>query len=630
MRVLLNDESLQEHIDRKVESHAETISRLEQKLQNLQSMDAPNTSPDPSDGSRITTTDANTVLLALRSKQLEQKWNIRLQGLIYQFLPQDRFRTVVLIVGLVVGGILLTFVFEFINEVLVASVAEHTMMDLRNEFFHRIIRMELSGFTQQGTSELMARFTNYMKSLGMGIEVVLGKVIREPLKGLGCLALAFWLNWRLTLVSVVLVPIALLVMSVIGNYMKRATRKSLETMASIYQVLQESFQGIKIVKAFTMEPYERIRFYRETLSYYRKAMRIARLEALTGPVMGLVAMTAVLAAALAGFYLVVTGQTHIWGIRMADHRMAPETMFMLFGFLIAASDPVRKVSGVYARVQKAAPAADRILNFMVCRPVSSTTVGAPRMPRHSRSIQFSKVTFGYSESRPVLKNISVEIPFGETVALVGPNGCGKTSMVSLLPRFYDPLGGQVLIDGVDVRHVQRRSLRRQFGVVTQETILFNDTIHNNIRYGNLRATREQVVGAAKKAYAHRFIEELPQGYETVVGEKAMKLSGGQRQRIAIARAILRDPAILILDEATSALDVESEALIQKVLEEFTRGRTTILITHRLASLQLADRIIVLNDGQIEAQGGHDELLKHCPLYARLHDLHLNGAYLNAS
>jgi ABC-type multidrug transport system fused ATPase/permease subunit len=544
-------------------------------------------------------------------------------------MPQDRFRTLALIVSLVVAGICLNFIFEFINEVLVASVTERTMMDLRNKFFRHVMRMEMSEFTQQGTSELMARFTNDMKWLSMGVEVVLGKVIREPLKGVVCLGLACWLNWRLTLVALLLVPMALLVMSVIGNYMKRATKKSLETMSSIYQLLQESFQGVRIVKAFTMESYERMRFFRETLSYYRKAMRIARLEALTGPVMATVAMTALLMAAMAGFYLVATGQTHIWGIRMADRPMAAETMGLLFGFLFAASDPVRKVSGVYARVQKAVPAADRVLSFMARTQSCATPLGAPNMPRHTKSLELTGVQFSYSDERMVLRDINLKVKSGETIALVGPNGCGKSTLVSLLPRFYDPQQGQVLIDGIDVRSVQRRSLRRQFGVVTQETILFNDTVYNNIRYGNRHASREQVFVAAKKAYAHRFVEELPLGYDTVVGERAVKLSGGQRQRIALARAILRDPAILILDEATSALDVESESLIQKVLEEFTRGRTTLLITHRLASLQLADRIIVMNEGQIEAQGTHEELMNRCALYTRLHEIHMSGAYKEA-
>ena len=628
MKVLLKEQTLQEHMAQTVAVEARKVEELQVQIAAVRSGE-PVEASDLGENSSDARADLQALTLKLKSTELRLKWDVRIKDFVDRFLPHDRFRTLALIVGLAVAGVCLNFVFEFINEVLVASVTERTMMDLRNKFFRHVMRMEMSGFTQQGTSELMARFTNDMKWLSMGVEVALGKVIREPLKGVVCLTLACWLNWRLTLVALLLVPMALFVMAVIGNYMKRATKKSLETMSSIYQLLQESFQGVRIVKAFTMESYERMRFFRETLSYYRKAMRIARLEALTGPVMAMVAMTALLTAALAGFYLVATGQTHIWGIRMADQPMAAETMGMLFGFLFAASDPVRKVSGVYARVQKAVPAADRVLSFIDRTQACTTPLGAPNMPRHTKSIELASVTFSYSDERNVLKDIDLKIRSGETIALVGPNGCGKSTLVSLLPRFYDPQQGRILIDGIDIRDVQRRSLRRQFGVVTQETILFNDTVYNNIRYGNRHASRDQVIAAAKKAYAHRFIEELPQGYDTVVGERAVKLSGGQRQRIALARAILRDPAILILDEATSALDVESEALIQKVLEEFTRGRTTLLITHRLASLQLADRIIVMNEGKIEDHGTHEELLKRCALYARLHEIHMNCTYKNA-
>jgi ABC-type multidrug transport system fused ATPase/permease subunit len=633
MKLLLKEQTLHQHIADEVASQAKEIQKLQIQIAAIQAGKpaegglAGDDSPDAMES--VGPADLPALTMKLKRIEWQQKWDLRIKDFVDRYLPQDRFQTLVIMIGVMVAVMCMTFLFEFINEVLVASVTERTMMGLRNRFFRHVMRMEMSGFTQQGTSELMARFTNDMKGVSMGVEVVLGKVVREPLKGITCLVAACVLNWRLTLVALLLVPMAFLVMSVIGNYMKRATKKSLETMSSIYQLLQESFQGVKIVKAFTMEPYERMRFYRETLSYYRKAMRIARLEALSGPVMGIVAMAAVLTAAMAGFYLVVTGKTHIWGIRMAAHPMAPETMGMLFGFLFAASDPVRKISGVYARVQKAVPAADRIMSFMAREHTSNSPLGAPRLPRHAKSIELAAVQFSYSNGRDVLKEINLKVKFGETIALVGPNGCGKSTLVSLLPRFYDAQQGRILIDGTDTRDVQCRSLRRQFGIVTQETILFNDTVYNNIRYGDRRASREQIIAAAKKAYAHRFIEELPQGYDTIVGEKAVKLSGGQRQRIALARAILRDPAILILDEATSALDVESEALIQRVLETFTRDRTTFLITHRLASLQLADRVIVMNEGKIEDQGTHDELLKRCTLYSRLHEIHMSGTYKDA-
>jgi len=341
-------------------------------------------------------------------------------------------------------------------------------------------------------------------------------------------------------------------------------------------------------------------------------------------------VSAVLAAVLVGSYLVIRQRTDILGVRMADTVMEPDSMLMLFTFLFMASDPVRKVSGVYARVQKASPAADRIFAFVDDRRHQfATRPDAKRLARHAKSIEFENVCFQYIDDKPILRDISLKVPFGHTIALVGPNGCGKSTLVNLLPRFYDPQQGRVLIDGLDIRDVPRRNLRGQFGIVTQETILFNDTVFNNIAYGSRRASSEQVVAAAKQAYAHRFIEELPQGYQTIVGEKAVKLSGGQRQRIALARAILRDPAILILDEATSALDVESESLIQKVLNDFIRNRTTLLITHRLASLQLANQIIVMEHGRIADHGTHSELMKRCSLYGRLHEIHSQGIYRDA-
>lgn len=632
LKVLLNDKTLHEYLEERIDEQKAEVGRLQAKLARIDSSDPSNQESAAAESNPATRSVANRRSLELSLQAATRKlwYSERLQPLVQKYVPRDRFETLVLVMAALIVGMVVSFTCEFLNEVLVASVTEHTMLSLRNRFFHQVMRMEMSGFTQQGTSELMARFTSDMKGLSMGIEVILGKVIAEPLKSVVCLGLACWMNWRLTLLTLVLVPLALLAMSFIGHMMKRVARRSLETMASIYQLLQESFQGIKIVKAFTMEAHERLRFYRETRNYYSKAMRIARLEAITGPVMSMIAVSAVLGAVLAGSYLVIRQKTDILGIRMSDDVMETDSMLMLFAFLFMACDPVRKVSGVYARVQRASPAADRIFAFIDNRRYRhSTPRGATRLARHSRSVMLEGISFQYSDDRQILREINLEIPFGQTIALVGPNGCGKSTLVSLLPRFYDPQVGRVLIDGIDIREVHQRSLRQQFGIVTQETILFNDTIESNIGYGDRRATHDQIVAAAKQAYAHRFIEELPLGYRTIVGEKAVKLSGGQRQRIALARAILRDPSILILDEATSALDVESESLIQKVLQDFVRNRTTFLITHRLASLQLADRIIVMDEGRIVDHGTHAELMKRCPLYSRLHEIHSNGMYRDA-
>jgi ABC-type multidrug transport system fused ATPase/permease subunit len=499
------------------------------------------------------------------------------------------------------------------------------MFDLRNTLHRHTMKADLAVLHQAGSSDLMTRFTNDTETLAVGLETLIGKVIREPLKALCCIALAGWVNWRLTVVVLALVPIAIVLISTIGRSMKRATRRYLESMSSIYRILQEGLQGIKIVKAFTAEPQERRRFFLETKNYFHKAMRIVRLEALTSPVTELVGVSAIAVAVLLGAFLVIGEneyeRTHVLGIRMADAPMDPESLALLYTLLAGVSDPVRKLSNVYGRIQRAAAACDRIFGFLDQSP---TIVDCPQLPwleRHDHSIEFHKVGFSYPGGPPVLQNINLRIRFGETLAIVGPNGCGKSTLLSLIPRFYDPDAGRVTIDGCDLREVRLRSLRQQIGIVSQEPILFNDSIRNNIAYGNPHARMEEIEAAAKKAHADRFIAELTEKYDTVVGERAIRLSGGQRQLITIARAILRDPPILIMDEATSSLDVESESLVHQVLQQFVKGRTAVIVTHRFSTLELAHRIVVMNDGRIVDIGTHSELLNRCTLYARLHQIH---------
>ena len=298
-------------------------------------------------------------------------------------------------------------------------------------------------------------------------------------------------------------------------------------------------------------------------------------------------------------------------------------MLVFYGFLVGSIDPARKLTEVFNRIQRASAAADRVYQLFDREPTVRDPIKPIQLKRHHRDIVFDKVQFGYNAEQTVLHKIDLRIHYGETLAIVGPNGCGKTTLVNLLPRFYDPRGGSIRIDDVDLREVRMRDLRSQIGLVTQDPLLFDDTVFNNIRYGTPNATRQQVVEAAKKAYAHQFIEELLEnGYDTNVGQLGGRLSGGQRQRIALARAILRDPPILILDEATSQIDIESEHLIHKVLEQFARGRTAIIITHRLSTLDLADRILVMDQGRILDLGTHKELIGRSALYQRLYQISL--------
>ncbi len=328
---------------------------------------------------------------------------------------------------------------------------------------------------------------------------------------------------------------------------------------------------------------------------------------------------------LAGSYLVLN-QTNflelgIIRLQLANKPMAIEDLLFLYAMLAGISDPVRKLANVHSRVQRAAAAADRICALMDREPQVVDKPKSVKLVRHRRSIEFDDIKFGYGGRDPVIRGISLSIRHGETVALVGPNGCGKSTLMNLLPRFWDVQSGSLRIDGHDVRDVSLKSLRAQIGMVIQETVLFEDTVAKNIAYGNRQANRAAIVAAAKRAYAHQFISNLPEGYETLIGERGLGLSGGQRQRIALARVMLRDPAILILDEATSAVDIQDEALIRKAIEEFSRDRTTFLITHSLGSLQFADRIVLMNDGRIEAVGTESELRRSSSLYRRLHEIH---------
>jgi ATP-binding cassette subfamily B protein/subfamily B ATP-binding cassette protein MsbA len=502
---------------------------------------------------------------------------------------------------------------------LVGGVVNLSLFDMRNRFFRRSITYDVSNFSGSGTHELMSRFTNDMDTLGNGLKMLFGRVIAEPLRAVGCVVFACFISWQLTLMFMVLIPIALYILTRVGRLMKKATRRVLEHMSNIYKILQESFQGIRIVKAFGRESWERRRFRQATREHYRKSMRVINLDALAGPVIEVMGVAAVTSALLAGAYLVLNRETHLFGLRMMQYPMSAESLIQLYVLLAAIADPVRKLSSVFTKIQSGAAASDRIFQFMDREPKIRGNVSGPSIPRDFTEIVFKDICFSYDPGHPVLNGIDLTVRQGETIAVVGKNGCGKSTLLALLPRFYDPDHGSILIDGIDVRVANLRSLRRQVALVTQDTVLFDDTLYNNIAYGKRRATREEVERAAVLAQAHDFITRLPNGYDTRAGEAGAKLSGGQKQRLSLARAILRDPSILILDEFTSAADAESELEVHRLLRDFMKGRTTFIITHRLNTLEIADRIMVLDQGRVVAIGKHAELMQTCPLYQRLQE-----------
>ena len=576
--------------------------------------------------------DATSLTIRLREVQHERADKEKLlersrwaQPYVNKYLPDESFKTLVLLIGLVMLGVALKGFFMFLQEVLVADVMQLTLFDIRNMFFRRSINLDLASFSDQGSSELMARFTSDMDSFGQGLNTLMSKVMREPMRIATFLTGALWINWRLTCLTLILIPISGATTIRVGKIMKRAVRRSLESMSTIYKILQESFQGIKIVKAFATERVERRRFFDETKNLYRKSIRVAMIDALSDPVLEMLTLTTVVIALLAGSYLVLNKTIYLnlglFKIQLAAQEMSIQDLLTLYAMLAAASDPIRKLANVHSKIQRASAAADRICALMDREPRVSDNKRAARLPRHRQTIEFDHVAFSYTDGTPVVRDLTLRARQGECIALVGPNGCGKTTLMNLLPRFWDVNAGAIRIDGHDIREVQLRSLRRQIGIVLQETILFQGTIASNIAYGDPHASRAAIIEAAERAYAHQFIMASPHGYDTIIGERGHGLSGGQRQRIALARAMLRDPAILILDEATSAVDIQDELLIRKAIEDFAKGRTTFLISHNLASIQVADRIALLNGGQIEAVGTDQELKRSSALYRRLHEIH---------
>lgn len=620
VKVLFQGQSLQQWVRHEIEDAEAIIEEKKQEIAALgEQLDEASKAEAPSLRAKLSLAEAR---IEAEHKAIARcrRW----QPWIDQYLPATPFQTVAFLVAFLLVGTLAKDLFLIAHTVLIARLAQLGTFQLRKLFYRRTLQMELHTFGREGTADLMSRFTNDMNAVADGMAVMFGKVVREPLKMVACFGGAAWICWRLLLLSLIVAPVAGLLIRWLAKTLKRANRRAMEEMAQLYNVLEETFRGIKIVKAFTRERQERRRFHQNSKEYYKKAMRIARYDSLTRPISEIMGILTICLALLAGAYLALQGETHLLGIRMSSRPLSLASLLAFYGLLAGAADPMRKLSDVFTRLQTAAAACDRIYSKLDREPAIQDPPRPRRIGRHRRDLVFDRVGFSYQAGQHVLKDVNLHVRFGETIALVGPNGCGKSTLVNLVPRFADPVNGEIRLDGVPLKEMTVRDLRRQIGIVTQETLLFNDTVLANIGYGKPWATEEEVVEAAKRAQAHRFIEEeLSEGYQTLVGPAGSRLSGGQRQRVALARAILRDPAILILDEATSQVDLQSEQLMQRALEEFSKDRTTILITHRLGVLTMADRVVVMEDGRILDVGRHEELLARCELYHRLHQIQFN-------
>lgn len=541
----------------------------------------------------------NELLLARRGESLRHASIQGLQPWLVRFIPADPFRFIVLVAVLLLVSTAVKQGLQFGGGMLIARVSQLIARDIRQKVFDKTLTMDRGSFLAKGPGGFSAQITHTSEMLANGIQSVFGGAVSEPLKLLACMIGAALISWRLLLASLIFAPLAGWAMLWINRRLRSVAGQTLQRSQGIHHVMLESLQNMATVQIFGMEEQERKRFRNSTGGMMRWALRAAFYNHLVAPVTEIVGVSVICVAIVLGAYLLLHGEQTVFGITLMERPLGISAMMVFFGMLFGASDPVRRMTGVVTGINMGMAAADNLYPLLdqtsrVPEPDQPLTV-----PQPHRELRFNNVTFGYHAEHPVLRDLSVTIPFGETVAIVGANGTGKSTLVNLLCRFYDPQQGAITLDGVPLCSMSLANLRSRIAVVAQHTELFNESLLYNIRYGRAGATDDEARRAAELARAHEFIETIPTGYETLAGPSGMRLSGGQRQRIALARALLRDPEVLILDEATSQIDVESERLIHDVLASFRGTRTIILITHRESALALADRIIRLRPGAAE-------------------------------
>lgn len=496
---------------------------------------------------------------------------------------------------------------------LMRSIGQKIITKIRNELYEHIQKMPLSFFHNTPSAILMSRITNDVTMLGHVSSQVVADFFRQTFTFFILLGLTFYREWKLATIALVVFPFIGIFIVSIGRKLRVLSRKNQEKMADLNIILQETFTGNKIVKAFGMEDYENKRFMNENRKLYDISMKETKRHEMVSPLMELFGAVGTGVVIWYGGYQVISGAT------------TPGTFFSFMTALIMLYDPIKKLSTMNNVVQQSMAAAERVFEMLDTKVEIADNDRALDIREFKDRISFNDVWFQYnSNNGMVLKGINLTIKKGEVVALVGSSGAGKSTLVDMIPRFHDVTNGSINIDSHDIRNITLNSLRRQIGIVTQETILFNDTVKNNISYGRVDAGMDDIHKAAESAYAHDFIMEMPSGYDTVIGERGVKLSGGQRQRLSIARAILKNPAILILDEATSSLDSESEKMVQQALENLMKDRTTFVIAHRLSTVLNAGRIVVIDDGRIIETGRHDELLAHGGIYKKLYEMQFKG------
>lgn len=512
--------------------------------------------------------------------------------------------------NLIVIGILVLFLFRgffyFGERYLMSFVGQKIVNDIREKLYRHLQTLSLSYFDRRKTGNIMSNLTNDVSALQTAIAGNLISFVQEAVILVGSLVSMFALYWKLTLLTLVIVPLVVVTINFFGGRLRKAGHDVQGKMADITALLEEAISGIRIIRSFNREEFEIKRFVVQNDKNFWALMTTTKLTSMLTPFIQFFAAIA------------VTGIIWYGGMSVIEGKMTAGALIAFLIYAINLANPVRRISEIYGDIQKSLAAADRVFETLDTMPEVQEKKNAITLPKVQGHIVFDHVSFAYDKDHEALTDFNLEVKPGQVVALVGPSGAGKSTVANLLPRFYDIIGGKLTIDGVNIKDVTFSSLRQQIGLVPQETMLFNASVHDNILYGRLDASEEEVIAAAKAANAHEFIMDLPQGYDTHVGDRGNALSGGQRQRIAIARAILKNPQILILDEATSALDTESEKIVQAALDRLMEGRTAVVIAHRLSTVRNADDIVVIDHGKIVEEGTHTELLAKNGLYASLY------------
>uniref|UniRef100_A0A7V2ZH99 ABC transporter ATP-binding protein n=1 Tax=Ignavibacterium album TaxID=591197 RepID=A0A7V2ZH99_9BACT len=526
-------------------------------------------------------------------------------------LSGDKADVLIKICFVILIAFLFKNIFAYLQGYFMAYVEYGAMKDLRDEAYQHLHKLPISYFKRERVGNLISRFTNDVNIVQSSISATFSNLIKEPLTIIVFLGIALSISWQLTLFALLILPFSMAIIAWIGFKLRKQTTKLQEKLADITSVLQETISGVKIVKAFGMEEFENKRFMKETKEFFRLVLKIVRVRNASSP--------------LTEFLSVIVGAFIIYygGLLVLEKNSITASQFLGFLFAIfQMMPPIKELSSVNNRIQEASAAGDRIFEILDTEPDIKDAHDATELKEFKDSIHFRNVSFKYDDSEEwVLSDINFSVRKGEIIALVGPSGGGKSTLVDLIPRFYDPTEGEIILDDVDIRKYTIKSLRSKMGIVTQETFLFNTTIRENIAYGLTDCPMEKIIEAAKTANAHNFIMEMPMQYETIIGERGIKLSGGQRQRLTIARALLKNPEIMIFDEATSALDNESEILVQEAIERLMENRTTFVIAHRLSTIRNATKIIVIDRGKIIQHGTHDELIAdEKGLYKKLYEM----------